>query len=97
MDNKLNEKSYNKSKTVRMLIRNEMFEKNRQQSTTYLAAYDEAMQAAIKQSLIGAIPHEMPAFHEICPSNIAYFRRSGKPVFKTKMEGATNHDPHMTL
>lgn len=48
MDNKLNEKSYNKSKTVRMLIRNEMFERNRQQSSTYLAAYDEATQAAIK-------------------------------------------------
>ena len=56
----MNEKSYAKSKTVRKLHRDEMFERNRQLNvTSYVAGYDEHTQALIKQSLEGPLPHSL--------------------------------------
>lgn len=41
MDNRLNEKSYDKAKTVRKLLRDQMFERNRHLNvTSYLTNYD---------------------------------------------------------
>lgn len=51
-DNKFNDKSYNKSKTMRALIRSEMFEKNRQTNLlSYLNDYD----AETRQTIINSI------------------------------------------
>lgn len=60
MDNRLNEKSYAKSKTVRKLHRDQMFERNRHLNvSSYLDSYDERTQTLIKQSLEGPLPYSI--------------------------------------
>jgi exonuclease VII large subunit len=62
MENKLNEKSYQKSKTVRKLLREEMFERNRKLSNkeTYLTHYDPQTQLQIGYSLTNPLPIHFP-------------------------------------
>lgn len=98
MDNRLSEKSYNKSKTVRKLLRDEMFERSRRSTTdSYLTHYDEYTQRVIKESLTGPVPTQLPEYNNITRDNISYFRRSQKFVYKTRINDDDPHDFHMTF
>lgn len=48
--------------------------------------------------MYGEIPKNLSqAYDSIGRENISYYRRSNKPVFKTKANGESGHDPHMTF
>ncbi len=68
-----------------------MFRRNRQ--STYLDSYNLSTRNMIKESLEGPIPIPLPP---LSVTTISYYRRSIKPVFKTKVMEGQPFEPHMT-
>lgn len=90
-DHKVTSRSHTFAKHLRELNREEMFKRARQ--STYLDSYNSVTKNMIKESLEGLIPNPLPP---VSVTTISYYRRSNRPVFKTKSGEGQPFEPHMT-
>lgn len=108
MQGKVSERLYKDANIERTRNRNKRFDEIREarekaqeklhhseefEELDYLSYYPEAQRNAIITSLTALPPDTLPPLD---PTTISYYRRLNRPVFQTRVPGATDLDPHLT-